>query len=83
MKKIRKHSKLRHADRMQTSILSPATFDGTHVVGKGAAVRADHHWYRMTFDCKVTEDQMKATAFSYEVGNEIPPEEWDDIGLWP
>lgn len=83
MKKIRKDRKLRHADRLQTSVLSPATFTGTRVAGDGAAVRADHHWYRVEFDCTVTKNQMKATAFTYKIGKEIPRDEWDDIGLWP
>jgi hypothetical protein len=81
--KIRKDGTLPHADRMKTSVLGHATFTGHNVSTVGGAVRANHHWYRLKFDCTVTADQMKATAFTYEIGPEIPRETWDDIGLWP
>lgn len=78
-----KHSKkLRRVDRLKTSILSRATFDGTTVVAKGAAVRANHHWYRLTFTCAVGEKQLKATSFDYEFGAEIPEDRYEDLGLW-
>jgi hypothetical protein len=71
------------ADRMKTSIFGRAEFDGTtHVTAKGGAVRTKDHWYRLAFDCTVTPDQMRATAFSYQLGTEIPKEEWEDLGLW-
>ena len=81
--KIRKERTLPHADRMQSDVLGHATFTGTRVTTTGGAVRANHKWYRLTFDCTVTADQMKATAFTYKLGPEIPREKWDDIGLWP
>jgi hypothetical protein len=71
------------ADRMKTSIFGRADFDGkSHVVAKGGAVRAKQHWYRLAFDCTVTADQMTATAFSYQLGAEIPKTEWETLGLW-
>lgn len=65
----------------------PDTFQRAKIVegvlkAKGAAVRANSHWYKLTFDCTLSDDQLKVTAFTYEVGKEIPPEEWDEIGLW-
>lgn len=81
--KIRKDRALPHADRMKTGVLGRATFTGTRVTGTGGAVRANHHWYRLTFDCTVTANQMKATAFTYKIGAKIPRKKWDAIGLWP
>ena len=52
------------------------------VSAKGAAVRSDKHWYALSFECTVTSDQLKATGFSFKLGDEIPPDEWDDVGLW-
>jgi hypothetical protein len=72
------------ADRMKTGVLGTAAFTGgTRVTTKGGAVRAKHRWYRLSFNCTVTADQMKATAFTYTIGPEIPKETWDEIGLWP
>jgi Domain of Unknown Function (DUF930) len=81
--KVRKDKALPHADRMKAGVLGPAKYTGTRVTTVGGAVRADHRWYRLSFDCTVTPDQMKATAFSYKIGPEIPRDKWDDIGLWP
>ncbi len=80
---MRADKTLPHADRMKTGVLGHATYTGTRVTSSGGAVRADHRWYRLTFDCTVTADQMKVTAFTYKLGPEIPQAKWDDIGLWP
>lgn len=74
--------RLREADRLMPDTFKRAEFDGSVVSAKGAAVRARAHWYALSFVCTVSEDQMKALAFTYKVGAEIPPEEWADIGLW-
>ncbi|MBN9248444.1 DUF930 domain-containing protein [Hyphomicrobium sp.] len=79
---INRAKKLTHVDRLKTSILSRATFDGTTVFAKGGAVRANSHWYQVKFTCAVTKDQMKATSFDYEIGPEIPESKWEDLGLW-
>lgn len=81
--KIRKDRALPHADRMKTGVLGRAKFAGDRVTTDGGAVRANHHWYRLSFDCTVTKDRMRATAFTYKIGPEIPRQKWDDIGLWP
>lgn len=80
---VQKEKRLRGADRMKTSIFGRAAFDGTtHLMAKGGAVRVKKHWYRLSFECKLTPDQMKATSFSYQLGAEIPHEDWEDLGLW-
>jgi hypothetical protein len=80
---VRADKKLPGADRMKTSIFGRAQFvDGTQVKAKGGAVRAKDHWYALKFDCVVTADQMTATSFRYELGQEIPKTEWEDLGLW-
>ncbi len=81
--KIRKDGKLPQADRMKTGVLGRATLEGNRVTTVGGAVRANHRWYQLKFDCTVTKDRMKATAFTYKLGKEIPRNKWDDIGLWP
>jgi hypothetical protein len=79
---VRKDKRLSQADRMKTSILQPAQFTGTVVTAKGGAVRMKHHWYALKFTCEVTGDLMKATSFTFELGDEIPKEKWEDYGLW-
>lgn len=74
--------KLAKADRIQPDTFKRANFDGSVVTAPGAAVRANKHWYAMSFECKVSDDQMKALAFTFKLGDEIPPEKWEDAGLW-
>ncbi|CCB64312.1 DUF930 domain-containing protein [Hyphomicrobium sp. B1] len=82
MDTLKRAKKLKKIDRLKTSILSRATFDGATVVAKGAAVRADGHWYRLKFTCTVGENQMTATSFTYDLGTEIPEDRYEDLGLW-
>ena len=79
---IKHDKKLPGADRMKTSIFGRAAFANNAVTAKGGAVKAHDHWYKLKFDCTVTPDQMKATAFTYEIGDEIPRGQWEDLGLW-
>lgn len=74
--------RLREADRLMPDTFMRAEFDGSVVSAKGAAVRARDHWYALSFVCTVSDDQMKALAFTYKVGAEVPRENWDDLGLW-
>jgi hypothetical protein len=79
---VRRDARLRKADRMKTSILSPAVLDGTLLTAKGGAVRAGSNWYAMSFSCQLTGDLMKATSFSYVLGAEIAKNTWERYGLW-
>lgn len=79
---MRKNKSLARADRVKTSIFSEAIFDGAVVTAPGGAVRSAEHWYKLKFACSVTPDLRNATAFSFELGEEIPEAKWDDLGLW-
>lgn len=79
---VRKGSKLRKIDRVKSSTSSRAIFKDNIVTAKGGAVRANHRWYALTFTCAVTDDQMKATSFDFKLGDEIPEDKWEDLGLW-
>lgn len=77
----RANKKLR-VDRLKTSIFSRAKFDGVTVTAPGGAFRAKSHWYKLKFTCNVNDNQTKATTFVYELGPEIPKENWEELGLW-
>ena len=79
---IRGGEQLPNADRLMTSVSGRARVEGSTVVSKHAAVRANNHWYKLSFVCKVSDDHMKAYSFKYEIGAEIPRAEWNDYGLW-
>lgn len=79
---LRRDKRLPGADRLKTSVAGAAAFDGTVVTGKAGAVHAKGRWYALKFTCAVTADRMKATSFTYELGQEIPEAKWDAYGLW-
>lgn len=79
---IKRDKTLPRVDRMKTGILQPAVLTGETLTGKGGAVRAKEKWYAVTFTCALTKDHKKATSFAYKIGEEIPHERWEDLGLW-
>jgi hypothetical protein len=79
---IRKGTRLKAIDRLKTSSRSLATFKDNVVMANGAALRAGHKWYALKYKCTVTDDQMKAKTFDFQLGAEIPEDKWEDFGLW-
>jgi predicted outer membrane repeat protein len=79
---IRRDKALPAVDRIKTGATSRAQFKGNTVTANGGAVRSKHQWYKFTYKCDVTADQMKATSFTYKIGEVIPEDEWEDYGLW-
>jgi hypothetical protein len=79
---IRRSAHLKGIDRVKTSGRSRAVFKNNVVTANGGAVRANHRWYALKYKCAVTADQMKATSFDFQLGAEIPEEEWENYGLW-
>jgi uncharacterized protein DUF930 len=79
---VHRDTRLRNADRMKTSIFGRAVLNGTLLVAKGGAVRANKRWYALSFTCNLTPDLMRGTSFSFQLGAEIPKQRWDDYGLW-
>lgn len=82
MEALRRDKALPGVDRIKTGVIKRAEFTGTMVTATGGAVRSRHNWYKFSFKCAVTEDQMKATSFTYKIGAQIPEEKWEDYGLW-
>lgn len=82
LREVGREPKLRRADRMKTSIFTRAVLKGSMLAAPGGAVRVKGHWYRLAFACTLTDDYMKATTFTFELGTEIPKESWDRLGLW-
>ncbi|MFN0217406.1 MAG: DUF930 domain-containing protein [Hyphomicrobium sp.] len=79
---IRADKALPKADRIQPGSQSQTPFDGKIVLATHGAVRAKDQWFALKFSCAVTENQMKATSFTYEIGAAIPEEQWEDRGLF-
>lgn len=82
LRDVARNPKLRGADRMKTSIFIPAVLNAATLTAPGGAVRVKGHWFRLAFACTLTQDYMKATTFTFDLGAEIPKDAWDRLGLW-
>lgn len=49
----------------------------------GAAFRSGEHWYKLAFMCKTDDDHISVTSFDYEIGDEVPQDQWDKHYLVP
>lgn len=49
----------------------------------GAAFRSGEHWYKLAFVCKTADDHISVTSFDYEIGDEVPQDQWDKHYLVP
>jgi hypothetical protein len=78
----RSDKRLAKADRIMPDTFKRAVLDGSIVTAAGAAVHANKRWYAMSFECTVSDNQLKAVAFSFKLGDEIPADRWESIGLW-
>ena len=48
---------------------------------EGAAFRSRRRWYALRFECTVSADLKRVTAFAFHVGDPIPSARWQALGL--
>ncbi|WP_094506140.1 DUF930 domain-containing protein [Brucella thiophenivorans] len=49
----------------------------------GAAFRSHDHWYKLAFVCKTDDEHINITSFDYQIGDEVPRNQWDKHYLVP
>ncbi|RTL59721.1 MAG: DUF930 domain-containing protein [Hyphomicrobiales bacterium] len=69
-------------DRVVVNAGTTPNIDAKSVSGSTGGVRSGQKWYAFSFKCTLNEAGTKATAFTYELGKEIPKAQWDKLGLW-
>jgi hypothetical protein len=79
---MRKDPRLRKADRINASVTKPAVLKGTALTAPDGAVRVANKWYAVSYACQLSPDLMKATTFTFTLGQEIPKTDWEKNGLW-
>lgn len=68
-------------DRVTAYALAGTTLSGRILTAEGAAFRSKHRWYGLRFTCTVSPDMKRTTGFAFHVGEPIPRERWDLLGL--
>ena len=81
MKHISKDKTYR-PERSMVSALSHPKVAASTMSGSGGAFKSKGQWYQFSFKCETTPDHMKVQAFSFQIGEPIPPEQWEPNGLY-
>lgn len=54
---------------------------GSSIKADGAAFRSRGNWYGLKFNCELAGDGESVVGFEFLVGDPIPREKWDELGL--
>jgi hypothetical protein len=82
LKQISRDGKTYKPERTIVSALSMPKVAAATMTGTGGAFKSKGQWFQFSFKCQTTADHMKILAFSYQIGEPIPPEKWEPHGLW-
>jgi len=69
-------------ERSMVSALATPKVVASTMSGNGGAFKSRGQWFQFSFKCQTTPDHMKVQAFSFQIGEPIPPEQWEPNGLW-
>ena len=69
-------------ERSMVSALATPKVVASTMSGNGGAFKSRGQWFQFSFKCQTTPDHMKVQAFSFQIGEPIPPEKWEPNGLW-
>ncbi|MFG1345898.1 DUF930 domain-containing protein [Xanthobacter autotrophicus DSM 431] len=76
-----------HADMRPEEVVAYAFGDPkpgpASVTAPGAAVRSRGHWYRLSYHCRTSPDGMDVVDFGFELGSEVPRQDWAAHSLVP
>jgi len=50
---------------------------GLRITAPGAALRSRRRWYRLNFSCDIAPTRDGVVAYTFSLGPEIPPSDWD------
>jgi len=56
---------------------------GVRISAPGGAIRSGGKWYRLSYTCETSADGMEIKSFAYQLGAEVPRNEWDAHFLVP
>ena len=68
-------------DRVTAYAQAGTKLSGRVLTAEGAAFRSKRSWYGLRFACTVSADLKRVTAFAFHVGEPIPRESWEALGL--
>nr|WP_321448317.1 DUF930 domain-containing protein [uncultured Cohaesibacter sp.] len=70
------------ADRLVDYTFSSPQIGDQTVKAGGAAYRRNGHWYKVSYSCDTSKDQMQVLKLTYKKGDEIPKDKWTQFNLF-
>jgi len=68
-------------DRVSAYATADTRYAGHILRAEGAAFRSRRRWYGLRFECTISADLKRVTAFAFQVGEPIPSARWQALGL--
>ncbi len=68
-------------DRVSAYATAGTRLSGRELRAEGAAFRSRRRWYGLSFNCTLSPDLKRVTAFAFHVGEPIAPSRWEALGL--
>lgn len=83
MERISQDERKFSVDKVLAYAFSDPEASKNTIQADGAAFRSRDHWYKLAFVCKTDDEHINITAFDYEIGDEVPLNQWDTHYLVP
>jgi hypothetical protein len=82
MVKISKDKTPYRADRVVAYAFAQPVLGENSVKAPGAAFRSRGEWYRLSYQCTTDSDNIEVRALTYNIGEKIPREQWEQHQLY-
>lgn len=81
MDQIRAWRKVFRPETVAAYARSNERVTGNLIEADGAAFRSRGEWYGLKFRCTIADAHDKVAAFEFQVGDPVPRDQWDELGL--
>lgn len=82
MERISREKKF-SVDKVLAYAFSDPVTGRNSIEADGAAFRSREHWYRLSFACKADDEHINILSFHYDIGDEVPEDQWAGHYLVP
>ncbi|WP_407921855.1 DUF930 domain-containing protein [Brucella pecoris] len=83
MERITREQNKFSVDKVLAYAFSDPVTKKNSIKADGAAFRSREHWYKLSFVCKTDEEHINIVSFRYDIGDEVPQNQWDKHYLVP
>ncbi|PQZ28839.1 DUF930 domain-containing protein [Ochrobactrum vermis] len=83
MERITREQNKFSVDKVLAYAFSDPVTRKNSIKADGAAFRSREHWYKLSFVCKTDEEHINIVSFRYDIGDEVPQNQWDKHYLVP